>query len=32
VYIVKNGGIFSCIDARTGTEKYRERLGSGGPH
>lgn len=24
---VSDGGIFSCVDARTGTEHYRERLG-----
>ena len=32
VYVVKNGGIISCLDAETGKLKYRERLNSGGPY
>ena len=32
VYLLKNGGIVSCFDARTGEVKYRERIGSGGPY
>jgi len=31
VYLVKNGGLVSCLDARTGEQKYQERLGSRGP-
>jgi len=32
VYVIKNGGILSCLDAKTGKLKYRARLGSGGPY
>jgi len=32
VYIVKNGGVVSCFDAKTGHRFYRERLGAGGPY
>jgi outer membrane protein assembly factor BamB len=32
VYMVKNGGMITCLDAKTGTLKYRERLGAGGPY
>ena len=31
VYIVKNGGIVSCMDAKSGERHYMRRLGSGGP-
>lgn len=27
LYTISDGGIFSCVDARTGTEHYRERVG-----
>jgi outer membrane protein assembly factor BamB len=27
LYTISDGGIFSCVDARTGKEHYRERLG-----
>lgn len=27
LYFVNDGGIFTCLDAKTGTEHYRERLG-----
>ena len=30
LYLVKTGGIVSCLDATTGELKYRSRLGSGG--
>ena len=32
LYIVKNGGVFSCLDAETGKVHYRERIDSRGPH
>jgi outer membrane protein assembly factor BamB len=32
IYMVKNGGIISCLDAETGELKYQESLGSGGPY
>lgn len=32
VYTVKNGGMVTCLDSRTGKEIYRERLGVGGPY
>ena len=32
VYMVKDGGIASCLDARTGERKYQRLLGSGGPY
>ena len=31
IYLVKNGGIASCIDAKTGKAYYQKRLGSRGP-
>jgi len=31
VYLVKNGGLATCVDARTGEMKYHQRLGSRGP-
>jgi outer membrane protein assembly factor BamB len=32
VYMVRNGGIVSCLDATTGKLMYRARLGAGGPY
>jgi outer membrane protein assembly factor BamB len=32
VYMVKNGGVISCMEAKSGTLIYRERLGAGGPY
>ena len=32
VYSVKNGGMVTCLDAKTGEKKYRARLGAGGPY
>jgi len=32
IYLLKNGGLVSCFDARTGEVKYRERIGAGGPY
>jgi len=32
VYSVKNGGLVTCLDAKTGEKKYRARLGAGGPY
>ena len=32
VYMVMDGGIVSCLDARTGQKKYQELLDSGGPY
>ncbi len=32
VYIVKNGGLASCIKANNGELLYRERLGAAGPY
>jgi outer membrane protein assembly factor BamB len=32
VYMVRDGGIVSCLDAKTGRLLYRERLGPGGPY
>jgi len=32
VYMVRNGGIVSCMDAETGKLLYRERLGAAGPY
>ena len=31
VYLVKNGGIVSCLEAKTGVLKYQQKLGAGGP-
>lgn len=32
LYLVKNGGIVSCLDPATGKTVYRERLGAGGQY
>ncbi len=32
VYLIKNGGILSCLDAKTGELRYRERLEAQGPY
>jgi outer membrane protein assembly factor BamB len=32
VYMIKNGGIISCVDAESGKVLYRERLGASGPY
>jgi outer membrane protein assembly factor BamB len=32
VYMIKNGGIVSCMDAESGKLLYRERLGAAGPY
>ena len=32
VYALKNGGMVTCLDAGTGEERYREKLGAGGPY
>jgi outer membrane protein assembly factor BamB len=32
VYMVRDGGVVSCLDAATGKLLYRERLGPGGPY
>lgn len=32
IYMVKNGGIVSCLVARTGELKYQDKLRSGGPY
>ncbi len=32
VYIIKNGGIITCVDAENGKVLYRERLGASGPY
>ncbi|MCP4708486.1 MAG: PQQ-binding-like beta-propeller repeat protein [Planctomycetes bacterium] len=32
VYMVKSGGIATCLDAKTGEKKYQEMLDSGGPY
>ena len=32
IYLVKNGGIVSCLDAKTGELKYQDKLRSGGPY
>ena len=32
VYIIKNGGIITCVDAEGGEVLYRERLGVSGPY
>ncbi|MCK4644803.1 MAG: PQQ-binding-like beta-propeller repeat protein [Candidatus Aminicenantes bacterium] len=32
VYMVKNGGIVSCLNAKTGKLKYQDKLRSGGPY
>jgi outer membrane protein assembly factor BamB len=30
IYMVRNGGVLTCLDARTGKELYQARLGPGG--
>ena len=32
IYMVKNGGIVSCLEAETGGLKYQQKLGAGGPY
>jgi outer membrane protein assembly factor BamB len=32
VYMVKNGGMVTCLDAKTGELKYQDKLGAGGPY
>lgn len=32
IYVIKNGGFFSCVDARTGTLIYKSRLKGTGPY
>jgi outer membrane protein assembly factor BamB len=32
LYLVKNGGVVSCLDPKTGKQVYRERLGATGPY
>ncbi len=32
IYLVKNGGIATCLDAKTGKQIYQKRLNSGGPY
>jgi len=32
LYMVKNGGMITCLDAATGELKYQGRLGAGGPY
>ena len=32
VYMIKNGGIITCVDAKSGRILYRERLGVSGPY
>jgi outer membrane protein assembly factor BamB len=32
VYMIKNGGIITCVDAESGKILYRERLGASGPY
>ena len=32
VYMIKNGGIVSCLDAQTGALLFQERLDAGGPY
>jgi len=32
IFMVKNGGIISCLDALPGELKYQEKLGAGGPY
>ena len=31
IYLVKNGGMATCLDAKTGTRYYQARIGSRGP-
>ncbi|MCG8608871.1 PQQ-binding-like beta-propeller repeat protein, partial [bacterium] len=32
IYLVKNGGMVTCLDAKTGEKRYQARLGAGGPY
>lgn len=32
IYLVKNGGMVTCLDANTGKKLYSGRLGAGGPY
>jgi len=32
VYMVKNGGIFTCLDAKSGELIYEDKTGAGGPY
>jgi len=32
IYMLKNGGIVSCLDSKTGDLKYQEKIGAGGPY
>jgi outer membrane protein assembly factor BamB len=32
LYLVKNGGVVSCLEPKTGKSVYRERLGATGPY
>ena len=32
VHMIKNGGIITCVDAESGTLRYRERLDASGPY
>jgi len=32
VYLVKNAGLVTCLDSRTGKEIYQAKLGAGGPY
>ncbi len=32
VYMIKNGGIITCVEAESGKVLYRERLGASGPY
>jgi len=32
VYLVKNGGMVTCLDSRTGKEIFQDKLGAGGPY
>jgi len=32
VYLVKNGGMVTCLDSKTGEVMFQEKLGAGGPY
>jgi outer membrane protein assembly factor BamB len=32
VYMVRNGGVLTCVDGATGKVRYRNRVGAGGPY
>lgn len=32
IYMVKNGGIFTCLNALSGEKYYEQKLGAGGPY